>query len=110
MTFGPTPSMTTSAWPSRRDITPVSRSMTTRCSALENRSIRLTSSLPRTTSPARLRASPSIPAPAPVEDLAEHPRPLRRVEVHRSDQPVDLAVDVLRHPRHGGELHAVGLL
>ena len=51
ITSGPTPSITTSAWPSSRLITPVTRSMTAFCSGVENRSSRLPSALPETRSP-----------------------------------------------------------
>src|SRR4051812_34366537 len=45
-----------------------------------------------------------------ADPLPDHRRDLPGVEVDAGDQAVDLAADVVAHPRHGGELHAVGLL
>ena len=87
--------MTTSAWPSSRLITPVTRSMTAFCSGLENRSSRLPSVLPETRSPILRTASPSSSAGSVC--TAPTIEPISRAQV-------------VGHPRHRGELHPVGLL
>ena len=98
MTEGPTPSITTSAWPSSSDITPVIRSITTRCSGVDSTSSRLTS----------VGATDHVPDP--LDRLADHRGDLGGVEVDGAEELLDLAVDVVLHPGHRGELHAVGLL
>ena len=85
--------MTTSAWPSSSDITPVTRSRISFCSGVLSTSIRLPPLRRRTASEIRLRPSSRSLVGSTV-----------------SRERVHLAEQVVAHPRHGGELHPVGLL
>ena len=96
ITSGPTPSMTTSAWPSSSDITPVTRSMISRCSGRAehvDQAAALRAERARIASATRLKPSSSS-----------------RVGSRVSAMRVISAKQVVAHPRDGGELHPVGLL
>ncbi len=93
ITVGPTPSMTTSAWPSSSDITPVTRSRISRCSGVlisVEQAAALARGAPRRPGRGRRRAS--------------------RAGSTVSAMPLHLAEQVVAQPRDGGELHPVGLL
>ena len=64
ITSGPTPSITTSAWPSSSDMTAVIRSTISRCAGVCTRSTIDSSPSPRAASEIRLTASRSIAASA----------------------------------------------
>ena len=98
ITSGPTPSMTTSAWPSSSDITPVTRSMTSRCAGRGEQVEQARPVLARDQ------------VAGPLDGLAEHRGDPARVDVDALDELVDLALEVVAQPRHGGELDPVGLL
>jgi hypothetical protein len=81
ITSGPTPSITTSAWPSSSDITPVTRSMISRCSGVLISSMRL----------------PPLTANGPGDSLQGVAQHALRLEGRR--ERVDLRLDVVAHPR-----------
>ena len=84
--------MTTSAWPSSSDITPVTRSRISFCSGEPSTSMTL---------PLPPRTRLGDPLEAVVEQAAG---------VDRLGERLDLGEEVVAHPRDGGELHPVGLL
>src|SRR5215207_607629 len=95
MTSGPTPSITTSAWPSSSDMTAVMRSMMARWAGVWTRSTTEISSLLRSASRIRATASPSMRS---------------SVQLRGADNRIDLRVHVLPQPGNRGELNAVRLL
>ena len=98
MTSGPTPSITTSAWPSSSDITAVIWSTVSFWAGVCTRSMMESSSSLRRLSISRLHPVP--------EHLGQH----LRVEVGGRDDLADLLVQIAPQPGHRGELHPVGLL
>ena len=97
--------MTWSACPSNSDITAVSRSRISRCAGVCTSSTRLRpSSGSSGARPARAGAGSDCTA---SRQPLEHGR---GVEVGLAEERLDLAVDVVAQPRHGGELGAVRLL
>ena len=94
MTWGPTSSITTSAWPSSSDIIPVTRSRISRCAGVLNMSTMLPPLRPLL-----------IALGDPLEPAVE-----QRARLDGLADRLDLGEEVVAHPRHRGELHPVRLL